>query len=176
MTIKSDSELCMKVYIVTQGSYSDYHIDRVFSTIEKAQEYLDHIGNDNDAEVEEYNIDEETPRGVFAYRVIIYDYPDKDTEVRLWSSSEFYKDTFHYHTYKGKKSYQFDIETTGAPHAIKIASERLMQIKAMPYLFPRMKDECVWKRDGLGIVRKRTPRYNYFTRDIVLGDRKYIEP
>lgn len=166
----------MKVYIVTQGRYSDYHIDRVFSTREKAQEYLDHIGNDNDAEIEEYNIDEETPRGVFAYRVIIYDYPDKDTEVRLWSSSEFYKDTFHYHTYKGKKSYQFDIETKDAPHAIKIASERLMQIKAMPYLFPRMKDECVCKRDSLGIVRKRTPRYNYFTRDIVLGDREYIEP
>lgn len=57
----------MKVYIVTQGQYSDYHIEQVFSTREKAQEYLDHIGNGNDADIDEYNIDEETPRGVFAY-------------------------------------------------------------------------------------------------------------
>lgn len=30
----------MKVYIVTSGSYSDYHIDRVFLSENKAHEYL----------------------------------------------------------------------------------------------------------------------------------------
>ena len=30
-----------KVYIVTDGEYSDYHIESCFSTKKKAQEYID---------------------------------------------------------------------------------------------------------------------------------------
>ena len=31
----------MQVYVVTSGEYSDYRIDAIFSTAEKAQEYID---------------------------------------------------------------------------------------------------------------------------------------
>ena len=45
-----------KVYIVTQGDYSDYHIEKVFKDIEKARLYaLAH----SDREVEVYEIDDD---------------------------------------------------------------------------------------------------------------------
>ena len=52
-----------KVYIVTSGEYSDYGIDRVFSTEEKAKEWIDIItsmygGNYN---IEQYELDAPIP-------------------------------------------------------------------------------------------------------------------
>lgn len=52
-----------KVYIVTSGEYSDYGIDRVFSTEEKAKEWVDVItsmygGNYN---IEQYKLDAPIP-------------------------------------------------------------------------------------------------------------------
>ena len=35
-----------KIYIVTSGEYSDYAIDAVFSTEEKAHEYIQQHGSD----------------------------------------------------------------------------------------------------------------------------------
>lgn len=45
----------MKVYIVTSGDYDDYQIDEVFSTKEKAEEYIEYFGDDY--RIEEYNLD-----------------------------------------------------------------------------------------------------------------------
>ncbi|MEE1073803.1 MAG: hypothetical protein U0L26_15730 [Cellulosilyticum sp.] len=52
-----------KVYIVTSGEYSDYGIDRVFSTEEKAKEWVDvttsmYGGNYN---IEQYELDAPIP-------------------------------------------------------------------------------------------------------------------
>ena len=46
-----------KIYIVTSGEYSDYTIDAVFSTKEKAEEYVQQYGTNY--RVEDYDIDEE---------------------------------------------------------------------------------------------------------------------
>lgn len=46
----------MKVYIVTSGEYDDYCIERVFSTREKAKEYIECFGGD--CYIEEYDLDE----------------------------------------------------------------------------------------------------------------------
>ena len=46
-----------KIYIVTSGCYSDYYIDKVFSTKPKAEEYKKWCGDD-DAHIETYVIDE----------------------------------------------------------------------------------------------------------------------
>ena len=35
----------MKVFMVTAGGYSDYHVEGIFSTREKAQEYIDFMLN-----------------------------------------------------------------------------------------------------------------------------------
>ncbi len=47
----------MKIYVVTSGCYSDYGINGVFSTAEKAEAYRKLVGGDaNDVEV--YEVDE----------------------------------------------------------------------------------------------------------------------
>jgi len=49
-----------KVYIVTSGSYSDYHINAVFSTEELAQGYIDRWGT-SDYDIEEWDLDNPNP-------------------------------------------------------------------------------------------------------------------
>jgi len=49
-----------KIYIITTGEYSDYSIERVFSTRKKAMEYLD--TKDNEYRLEVYDIDEPIKR------------------------------------------------------------------------------------------------------------------
>ena len=50
----------MKIYVVTSGCYSDFHIDAMFSTREKAQKYIDATKFDDWDEINgitEYDID-----------------------------------------------------------------------------------------------------------------------
>lgn len=168
-----------KVYIVTAGIYSDYHIEQVFSTKEQAQIYLDHIGNADSANIEEYNVDVETPRGVFGYRVTIQD-DSSNTEVCLcdFDKSPFWcKDAFQWTDetlfMQERGTIWFNVEAKDAPHAIKIASERLMQIRAMPYLFPLLKNNCVFSKNKY--KRRATPIYNYKTREILLNEDEWVE-
>lgn len=166
----------MKIYIVTQGTYSDYHIEQVFSTLKKAQEYLDHIGNE-DSQIEEYSVDNETPRGTFEYCVTFL-HNSHDAEVKLtnfYDSPSCRKDVFSRGNSIGYDCIWFNIEAKDAPHAIKIASERLMQIEAMPYLFPRLKEKCVCEKLSNYVLRS-TPVYDYNTKEILLKDGQYLEP
>ena len=52
-----------KVFIVTSGEYSDYGIDRVFSTEEKAKEWVDVITSmyGGDYDIEQYELDAPIP-------------------------------------------------------------------------------------------------------------------
>ncbi len=52
-----------KVYIVTSGEYSDYGINRVFSTEEKAKEWVDVITSmyGGDYDIEQYELDAPIP-------------------------------------------------------------------------------------------------------------------
>ena len=49
----------MKVYVVTSGTYSDYHIDAVFSTKENAEKYNNIYGKDDFEDIEEFEVDDE---------------------------------------------------------------------------------------------------------------------
>lgn len=165
-----------KVYIVTAGTYSDYHIEQAFSTREKAQEYLDHVGSE-DARIEEYDLDEETPRGIFGYCVKI---PKNGGEAKVElcdfdNYPKFRKDAFQYYKCINVEYVWFNVEAKDAPHAIKIASERLMQVKAMPYLFPRLKEQCVCHK-SYSLIEKSTPIYDYNAKEIILCEGDWIEP
>ena len=51
----------MKVWVVTYGCYSDFTIDSIFSTEEKAKEYIEkmrYFDNDINLEPEEYDVDD----------------------------------------------------------------------------------------------------------------------
>lgn len=72
----------MKVYITTAGEYSDYRIDRVFSTREKAQAWIDkftpHLAakyqQDHPDSIEEFEIDEAAelwPREAWSAKIIL---------------------------------------------------------------------------------------------------------
>lgn len=56
----------MKVYIVTQGDYSAYHIEAVFLTYEQAVAYMEHYVGQRDwvygMQIEEYEADAEAPK------------------------------------------------------------------------------------------------------------------
>lgn len=163
----------MKVYIVTAGEYSDYHIERVFSTREKAQEYLDHIGNAEWAGIGEYNLDEETPRGVFGYCVTFCLGTDEVVTSLIQLSNDSYtrKDSVRYYESSMAKSMAFILEAKDSVHAVKIASERLMQIRAIPHLFPLIDKKCV--RNVLGW--SSYPVYDYHTREIILDEGQTID-
>lgn len=47
------------IYVVTEGAYSDYHVEGIFSTEEKAQGYIDRNSRSTyDAGIEEWLLDE----------------------------------------------------------------------------------------------------------------------
>lgn len=50
-----------KVYLVTSGSYSDYHIEAAFSTEELAEAYKKRWGDSYDSYVEEWDLDPVDP-------------------------------------------------------------------------------------------------------------------
>lgn len=48
-----------KVYIVTRGEYSDYYIEKVFSTREAAEKYVAiDSGKDDEPQIEEYDLED----------------------------------------------------------------------------------------------------------------------
>ena len=49
----------MKVYVVTSGSYSDYHINKVFTNKTKAEEYAEWHYNWDGTHVEEYDTEDD---------------------------------------------------------------------------------------------------------------------
>lgn len=64
-----------RVYVVTSGEYSDYHIEKVFSSKGKA-----HIYSllDPDRQVEEYDVDDMELNVVSDYLLVSYDYKYND--------------------------------------------------------------------------------------------------
>lgn len=159
-----------KVYLVTSGEYSDYHVDAVFSTRKMAKEYIDIKGTDYG--IEEYDIDIPIERKTVVYCVSFYDngkgkaFIDDAEEPDLFC----YSKPIDY-----SEEYVFTISSDSAKKAIKIASERLMQIKAMPYLFPLLKQKCECSMMMYGGKYRNYPIYNYKTREIVLKEGHWIE-
>ncbi|MBQ9042946.1 MAG: hypothetical protein IJ111_09075 [Eggerthellaceae bacterium] len=112
-----------KIYIVTSGEYSGYEIERVFSTKEKAQEYLDTRGDN--FRLEEYDLDEPVERKTQTYCISFE--PDKKKVIG-------YSVTYHrnYNNLIRMSSYYFNkkqaidifVESDSTKRAIKIASER----------------------------------------------------
>ena len=49
----------MKIFIVTSGAYSDYHIDAVFSTKENAERYNKIHASGDFEDIEEFEVDED---------------------------------------------------------------------------------------------------------------------
>ena len=123
----------IKIYIVTSGEYSDYTIEAVFSTKEKAEEYVQQHGTNY--RVEDYDIDKEVKKETKIWRVKMRfdNFEVSDCLDGLYGDGWDYdsKDTFEYYLDWNKKEYiRLYIEADCMDRAIKIASERIAQIKA----------------------------------------------
>ena len=144
-----------KVYVVTSGSYSDYRIECVFSTREKAEEYLQY--HDDEYRIEKYAIDEEFVRNEGEWRVAI-DLTDDDVQVdkflpisgegSKWLNSMWlYKSRFYTH-----------VRTDTRDRAIRIARERLAAARS---------NEVIWLRLQIRDDYGEYPIYNCYTNELV---------
>lgn len=162
----------MKIYIVTSGTYSDYGIEAVFTTEEKAKEYVDKYGDYDNRRIEVWDTDTtNTNKETAIYTVWITPectsalnrgQPEKRNTIRAYKCS----------TGRGI-GYEITVESDGTERAKKIAAERLAQVKAMPYLFPRMNEECV----GIKLTYTTIwtfPTYDFHTKEIILNDGEFL--
>ena len=127
-----------KVFVVTSGEYSDYRIERVFSTRKKALEYLD--TKDDGYTLEVFDLDEPIER-----KTQIYEISFELDKKKVWNVSTTrdvrYKDTIHIggRYFTNRKTLDIYVESDSRIRALKIASERYGSIIAgeqpmFPYL------------------------------------------
>lgn len=113
----------MKVYLVTAGEYSDYHVCAVCSTEQKAQEAVMLF---EESEYFDLEVDKlpEHPPGLIAYSVTMDEKGDCQEQPRIQNSDSFEETCW--------KSYEegmfvFLVWAKDAQHAVKIANEKRTQ-------------------------------------------------
>ena len=94
-----------KVYVVTSGDYSDYEIDSIFSSREKAEEYINHSTNMGLNGIDEWVLDEKKPDKREKIFSVISDFDEIDFHV-----SGRYYDTpaLKAHSFRGGMKTQTD--------------------------------------------------------------------
>ena len=126
-----------KVFVITRGDYSDYHIERVFSTRKQANDYLD--TKDDSYRMEMYDMDEPYESKAELY-CITFRFDRKKVENVQICCVGGKKDLIHARrTYYGESVLDIFIESDSRKRALKVASERYGAIIAgeqamYPYL------------------------------------------
>ena len=126
-----------KVYIITYGNYSDYSICAVFSTIDKAEEYIQQHGNV--FRIEEHLLDKEVEQSeIWSVEIGLLSHEIKHCESFSdnWSSERVdkfrvFEPVFHNNEWSIKMLLRAD----SMNRAIKVANERVAQIVANKDLF-----------------------------------------
>lgn len=132
----------MKMYIVTKGSYSDYHIVGLFSDRKEADMYCTARGDDyNPSRVEEYEVDSIAVRGDKApwvvsktfwedgktaeFAEIGSDDAEEKFEVFELIGGDFGEGEVYTSIHKGQKCRRFSgvVMAKGRSHALKILGE-----------------------------------------------------
>ena len=124
-----------KVYIVTDGDYSDYHIVAVFSTEEKAKEYIQTTGKGDD--YVEYEVDVPYERKDRVWRI---DMRISDHKVTHYCREDYYDNLEDCIRLRRVSDMRGDImslwvKADTSERAIKIANERIGQVLAGAYIF-----------------------------------------
>lgn len=130
-----------KIYIVTSGEYSDYGIDAVFTTKEKANDYVEQHGTYYN--IEEYDLDEEVEKKTQLWYIEFCVESGKLSEACPTSCNRNEKvDTcsiFDSFGYRKDESYiRFYIDADSMDRAVKIARERFAAVKAHEYIWFRL--------------------------------------
>lgn len=152
-----------KVYIVDSGSYSDYRIEAVFATEEEAKKYIYEVLGDKDHKYDYWECELSTILEKYEYEIDICwdDFTIKDIRVSGFRVGRK-KDYIRYWG-EDSKSLQIVVQADTAERAIKIASERLTQIKALEEVkFPRLRERFKSKRGYM-----EYPTYDFVTGKII---------
>jgi hypothetical protein len=133
-----------KVYIVTEGEYSDYTVHGAFSTRELAE--LAIAQHNNEGEIEEYELDSQLQKSGWNYYWVTMD--DGGNVVNCKAQWDWYKHDERSYTYHDNPKCTIRFATyvyADTPErAIKVANERRAQMKAAGLLKPpnqRSKEE-----------------------------------
>ena len=157
-----------KVYVVTTGEYSDYRIEGVFSSREKAEEYINHSTNPYLNGIDEWVLDEKKPdKGEKIFAVTsAFDKIDFHVFGGGYYSIE-YKDLMQCNSgWYGGCDIRFYIYTDTRERAIKIASERLRQVKAEEHSrYPLLR-----RPSTTSYGREEFPLIHYHTGEIILEE------
>ena len=158
-----------KVFVVTSGEYSDYCIERVFSTRKKALEYLD--TKDDEYTLEVFDLDEPVERKTQLYEISFELDKKKVIDVDIyWDES--YKDMIHIggRYFRNKKTLDIYVESDSRKRALKIASERYGAIIAG--------EQTMYPYLRVGVLRhygNMVPAYfDFHTGELVLFDREEL--
>lgn len=132
----------MKVYVVTAGEYSDYHIERVFTDKGMALAYIE-AQKDNEMCIKTYEANEEKRSNLTGYTVACIDgnfYTHEHTGNFYYYGSRYKEARPYWHGFewtrklmpKGKKMplYVTNIVAENEEKALKIAQDRWAKFKA----------------------------------------------
>lgn len=126
-----------KVYIITYGDYSDYTICAVFSTRDKAEEYIQQHGDTY--RIEEYSVDEEIEQSeIWSVEIGLYSHKIKRCE---WCNDNWGRErvdkfrVFEPLFSDGEWSIKLLLRADSMNRAIKVANERVAQIVANKDIF-----------------------------------------
>jgi hypothetical protein len=124
------------VFAVSSGSYSDYHIEAVFSTREKAERYIELFGSTgyDESGIEEWELDpheKEMREGIRAYSISMA----TDGEVDSIYLTGVPSGEPSFARYPG--GFYGTIHARDEEHAVKIANERRLMLIAAADTAPR---------------------------------------
>lgn len=157
-----------KVYVVSSGDYSDYEIESIFSSREKAEEYINHSSNVGLNGIDEWVLDENKPdkrKKIFSV-ISAFDTIDFHVFGGGYYSIE-YKDLMQCNSgWYGGCDIRFYIYTDTRERAIKIASERLRQVKAEEHFrYPLLR-----RPSTISYGLEKFPLIHYHTGEIILEE------
>mgnify|MGYP001417970004 CR=1 FL=1 len=135
----SQSVVGDKVYVVSSGEYSDYHIDCVFRTREEAEGWISKRWSPNEYEIEEWGFGTYNPSQLVGFRILMC-VESGDVE---WGSEYDHEGPSTLHVEYKVPSYAWEwysphFEMTvkclarDKDHAIEIASEYRRMVLASP--------------------------------------------
>ena len=154
-----------KVYLVTSGDYLDYSIDCVFSTEEKANEYVD--ANGTKYRVEEYDVDIPFEKTEKCFEVVFS--CDKKETISVNIINKDKKDLL----YREGQFIAFTVLSDSMKKAVKIASERYGYAKSNILLYPLINVECVRTNSSSKYFYAYYPKYGFYSHEIVLAGNNY---
>lgn len=160
-----------KVYVVTAGDYSDYHIEGIFDSREKAEEYVNYSANTELNGVDEWVLNELKPDKSEKMFKLRSKFDEIDFHITGYGpDAAHYKDLMCRVDSDGwipRNDVIFYICADTRERAIKIASERLRQVKAEEHFrYPLLRRSIGVKYNGY--EQQIYPFVHYHTGEVVL--------